>query len=354
MTEQLEQKETKQGARAFHFGEPEVVTNRSQLYDFGEVSFNGKWYEPRFEQKTFADLLIQTAYHESAIDAKVNILLTTIKLKKENSKISYKTLTKLVKDYLTLGHCYPYFRKRRNGQLIEVEHLPGLVMRRGKKQDEFYYLKHAQQVLVDDDTINYVHYPKNVLHLKRYDLTQGIYGIPSYLGALDAAYLNSEATLLRRRFYNNGAHMGFVFLLTAADIDDDSVDDLEEQMLASKGVGNFKNLFLHMPGENADAVKIMPVGDIATKDDYWNIKISSRNDVLAQHRVPLVLLSIMPETTGGLGKPQDAAIVFAKNEAEPLQKIFEEINSFAGETVIEFNEYKLPTTETIAPASATK
>lgn len=339
----VESPDVKQQARAFHFGEPEVVNRQSQLYDFGEVAFNGKWYEPRYEQSTFCNLLHQTAYHESAIDAKVNIMLTTLKLPKPQfRKVSRETLTKLIKDYLVLGHCYPYFRKARNGRLLAVEHLPGLVMRRGKQEDDFYRLNHSEQIFVDDDTDIYTHYPKNVLHLKRYDLKQGVYGVPGYLGALDAAWLNKEATLLRRRFYNNGAHMGFVFLLTAADIDDASVDDLEQQMLQSKGVGNFKNLFLHMPGENPDSVKIMPVGDIATKDDYWNIKISSRNDVLAQHRVPLVLLSIMPETTGGLGKPQDAAVVFAKNEVEPLHYVFEKINEFAQETVIGFDAYTLP------------
>lgn len=335
---------THQNGRAFHFGESEIIDRQSQLYDRGEVAFNGKWYEPRYDQSTFSQLLHQTAYHESAIDAKVNILLTTIKLPPvEQRKISYKTLTKLIKDYLVLGHCYPHFTKNNWGQLFSVEHLPGMIMRRGKEEDDFYRLNHEQQFYMpDDDTQIYTRYPENVLHLKRYDLRQGVYGVPGYLGALDAAWLNKEATLLRRRFYNNGAHMGFVFLLTASDIDDDSVDGLEEQMLASKGVGNFKNLFMHLPGSKPDDVKIMPVGDIATKDDYWNIKISSRNDVLAQHRVPLVLLSIMPETNGGLGKPQDAAVVFATNEVAPLHLVFDEINEFAGETVIDFQDYKLP------------
>lgn len=352
--QEIEKEVFGQNGRAFHFGEREVIGSQRDLYDHGEVGFNGKWYEPRYEQSTLCKLLHQTAYHESAIDAKANILLTTIKLPKPSQrKISRDTLLKLIKDYLVLGHCYPYFRRTHGGKLVGVDHEPGLIMRRGKDEDDFYRLNHEQQFYAeDDDTQLYTHYPEGVLHLKRYDLRQGVYGVPGYLGALDAAWLNTEATLLRRRFYNNGAHMGFVFLLTDATMDDDSVDELEEQMLQSKGVGNFKNLFMHLPGGDPESVKIMPVGDIATKDDYFNIKVSTRNDVLAQHRVPLVLLSIMPETTGGLGKPQDAAIVFAKNEIEPLHYVFEKINEFARETVIDFEDYSLPDLSASAAPSA--
>lgn len=328
-------------ARAFSFGQAEVIDRRNQLFDYDEVCWNGLYWEPRFDLRTLGNLLHKTPYHESAIDAKTNILLTTIKLPKK-SKIRPEALKRLMKDYQVFGHCYPLFKRNRWGELLAVEHLPALAMRRGGAPDQFLCLHNEQSLYSIENTLDYTRYEGNVLHLKNYDLRQEIYGVPSYLGALDAAWLNREATLLRRRFYNNGAHLGGVFILTAADIADDDVDDLEEQILAAKGVGNFKNLFMHLPGEEKEAFRFVPVGDIAAKDDFWNIKVASRNDVLAQHRVPLVLMSIMPETTSGLGKPQDAAVVFAKNEVEPLHLLFEEINRFAGETVMEFVDYALP------------
>lgn len=333
---------TKQKPRTFSFGQTEVIDQRNQLFDYNEVCWNGLYWEPRFDQRMLGNLLHRTPYHESAIDAKTHILLTTIKLPKKGCKINPETLKRLIKDFLVFGHCYPLFDFNRRNQLLAVKHLPALAMRRGRTAEQFVYLHHEQAMYSMDDTLLYTEYEEQVLHLKNYDLRQEIYGVPSYLGALDAAWLNREATLLRRRFYNNGAHLGGVFILTAADIADEDVDELENQILAAKGVGNFKNLFMHLPGEEKEAFRFVPVGDIAAKDDFWNIKVASRNDVLAQHRVPLVLMSIMPETTSGLGKPQDAAVVFAKNEVEPLHLLFEEINRFAGETVMEFVDYKLP------------
>jgi PBSX family phage portal protein len=337
--------DSKARPRAFSFGEFEVVDHRNQLFDWNETTWNGRWWEPRFNHHTLADLLHKTPYHESAMDAKTNILLTTVVLPKKGRKVAPMTLWKLAKDYLTYGHCYPLFRRDRWGRLLQLEHLPAIAMRRGKKETDFVFLNQELAVF-DVDSADIVEYRENVLHLKRYDLKQEIYGAPGYLGALDAAWLNREATLLRRRYNNNGAHMGGMFVLTAANIEDADVDAFEQQILAAKGVGNFKNLFLHLPGEDKDSVRFIPVGEIANKDDFWNVKISSRNDVLAQHRVPLVLMSIMPESTGGLGKPQDAAVVFARNEIEPFQLVMDEINVAAGETVFDFSDYVLPITST--------
>lgn len=328
-------------ARAFTFGESEVVGKRNQIFDNEECYWNGHYWETRIEQGMLADLVEQTPYHGSAIDAKCNILLGTLKTSK---LLNYQTVEKIIKDYELFGNAYIYFERNRRDEIIAIHHLPALRTRRGKKPTEFYYLKDQAMSSYLGDTISpkhLLHFKKDVLHLKRYDPKQSIYGVPSYLGIIDSAWLSKESILLRRRFYSNGAHMGFVFVLTSADTPDDDIDAIEESMMQSKGVGNFKNMFLHLPGEKPDSVKIMPVGDIATKDDYWNIRLSSRADVLSQHRVPLQLMSIMPESTGSLGKPQDAALVFATNEVKPMHLTLEQINLFAQTTVIEFQDYAL-------------
>jgi capsid portal protein len=36
----------------------------------------------------------------------------------------------------------------------------------------------------------------------------------------------------------------------------------------SKGPGNFRNLLLYTPGGKADSVKLIPVAEIAAKDDF--------------------------------------------------------------------------------------
>jgi capsid portal protein len=48
------------------------------------------------------------------------------------------------------------------------------------------------------------------------DINQEVYGLPEYLGALHAAWLNESATLFRRRYYENGSHAGFILYMTDA------------------------------------------------------------------------------------------------------------------------------------------
>ncbi len=84
---------------------------------------------------------------------------------------------------------------------------------------------------------------------------------------------------------------------------------------------------------------MIPVSEVAAKDDIFNIKNVNRDDMLAAHRVPPVLMGIMPSNTGGFGDVEKATKVFARNELVPLQSRFEEINDWLGEEVVKFETY---------------
>lgn len=76
------------------------------------------------------------------------------------------------------------------------------------------------------------------------------------------------------------------------------VDKLREAMRNCKGPGNFRNLFVYAPNGKKDGIQILPVSDVATNDELFNIKGVTRDDVLAAHRVPPQLLGIPPNNTG--------------------------------------------------------
>ncbi|MGG6966519.1 UNVERIFIED_CONTAM: phage portal protein, partial [Pseudomonas aeruginosa] len=84
-----------------------------------------------------------------------------------------------------------------------------------------------------------------VLHLKEYDVEQNIYGIPDYLGGLQSLLLNEAATLFRRRYYSNGAHAGYVFYTNDENLSEEDEENLKQQIAASKGVGNFRSMFVN-------------------------------------------------------------------------------------------------------------
>ncbi len=56
----------------------------------------------------------------------------------------------------------------------------------------------------------------SVFHLIEPDINQELYGLPEYLSALNSAWLNEAATLFRRKYYQNGAHAGYIMYMTDA------------------------------------------------------------------------------------------------------------------------------------------
>jgi PBSX family phage portal protein len=166
-----------------------------------------------------------------------------------------------------------------------------------------------------------------VLHIKNYDVSQTIYGIPSYLGAIQSMLLNEDATLFRRRYYLNGAHVGYIFCSSAASLGDPEKDAIRDAVKSTKKLGNFRNMFLHIPNGREKDVQIIPVGDFSTRDELEKIKNISRDDIIAAHRIPPPLASIVPaEARGGYGDVTKAAEVYEKNEIAPLRKYLLQIN----------------------------
>ncbi|KDY23377.1 phage portal family protein [Escherichia coli 2-316-03_S4_C2] len=118
---------------------------------------------------------------------------------------------------------------------------------------------------------------------------------------------------------------------------------IRENMVKSKGRNNFKNLFLYAPQGKADGIKIIPLSEVATKDDFFNIKKASAADLLDAHRIPFQLMGGKPENVGSLGDIEKVAKVFVRNELIPLQDRIREINGWLGQEVIRFKNYSLDT-----------
>lgn len=127
--------------------------------------------------------------------------------------------------------------------------------------------------------------------------------------------------------------------LTDSVTDTSYVDDIRRAMKESKGPGNFRNLFVYALGGKMGGMQIIPVSEVAARDDFFNIKNVSRDDVLAAHRVPPQLMGLVPSNSGGFGTPISAAQVFARNELEPLQAKFLETNDWLGHVVVRFKPY---------------
>lgn len=99
--------------------------------------------------------------------------------------------------------------------------------------------------------------PGSVFHQLETDINQEFYGIPEYLSALNAKFslAYGSATLLRRKYYPNHAHVGYIMSVTDAVQTSTDVVLLRFVMRGSKGLGYFKNLFFCAPNGNPDGIK---------------------------------------------------------------------------------------------------
>ena len=91
-------------------------------------------------------------------------------------------------------------------------------------------------------------------------------------------------------------------------------------------MGNFRNMFLHIPNGREKDVQIVPVGDFSTKDELERIKSISRDDIIAAHRIPPAMASIIPQNMTGFGDITKIDAVYFRNEVMPIREVLLEIN----------------------------
>ena len=309
---------------AFTFGDPEPVLDRQMLFSMIECWSNGRWYEPPVPLHGLARAFGISPHHSSAIMLKRNMLAKSFV---PTPLLSRRAFAAAVQDYLVFGNAY--FEARRNllGQLLRVDHVLAKYTRRGVAPGQYWF--------VPAITLETEFAPGSVCQLMAPSVDQEIYGLPEYLSALQSALLNEAATLFRRRYYLNGSHAGFIMYATGQFAEGD-VDKMKVALKASKGPGNFRNMFVHAPDGKENGIKLIPIAEVGAKDEFLGIKNTTRDDVLAAHRVPPQLLGIVPVNAGGFGDVTRATDAFFELEIEPLQAVFLEVNDRLGTQAVTF------------------
>lgn len=130
-----------------------------------------------------------------------------------------------------------------------------------------------------------------------------------------------------------------IFHLMEPDLNQEDVNNIRQAMKNAKGPGNFRNLFMYSPNGEKDGIQIIPLSEVAAKDEFLNIKNVSRDDMMVAHLVPPQMMGIMPGNVGGFGDVEKASRGFVRNELMPLQRRFGELNEWLGEEVIRFGLY---------------
>jgi len=207
-----------------------------------------------------------------------------------------------------------------------------MYMRVGLAPSDFWF--------VTDDSQPYQFANGGVRQLMDADVAQEIYDVPE--DWLHVAMLNRSATLSGRRHYDNGSNAGFILYLSNSAQSQSDIDAMREALKKSKGPGNFRNLFMYSPNGKKDGIQLIPISEVAAKDDFAAIKNTSRDDILAAHRVLPQLLGVVPVNAGGFGDIATASNVFIANEIAPLQAIMLGLNDLFGAEVVKFKPAAVP------------
>lgn len=296
------------GGQSVFFGPPEMVlTSGTDYQDIWYDNTFDFWRQP-IDRLALANLVNSNGQHGGVIFARRNMLAADYL----GGGLSHEELKATAFDFTTFGDAGLLKVRNWLGGVIDLLPLPSLYLR-VRKDDSFAVLQQGEPLV----------YPaEDVIFIKQYDPQQQVYGLPDYIGGINSALLNSEATLFRRRYYHNGAHMGGILYTTDANLSDEVEDEIKKKVEESKGIGNFRNLYINIPKGDPEGVKFIPVGDISAKDEFANVKNISAQDILNAHRFPAGLAGIIPENAAGLGDPIKARDTYRKDEVIPLQQMF--------------------------------
>ena len=320
------------GAQAFTFGDPVPVLDGREILDYLEAANMGRWYEPPVSFDALARSFRAAVHHSSPLYFKRNVLASTFR---PHPALSRAAFSRFALDYLIFGNAYLERLRARSGRLLRLDPVPAKFARRSSERlDKYFFVRGYMQ--------EHEFQPGAVFHLFEPDPNQEVYGLPEYLSALQSAWLNESSTLFRRKYYLNGSHAGFILYISDAAQDVDDVHAIRDALKASKGPGNFRNLFMYAPNGKKDGLQLIPISEVAAKDDFGAIKNISRDDQLAMLRIPPQLMGVVPQNAGGFGSIREAAQVWAVNELEPEQARLLQINDWLGEEVVRFRPYEMP------------
>lgn len=335
---------TTQRMSSVTFEKPEVVLADLSYYYNKNSAFESDCFNVPVDRLALSQLPNINAQHGGIVQARRNMLLSTYL----NGGLSHIQAMSLFLDLIIFGDCYLLKMRNIFGQVIELLPLMSLYVRAKKNHDETYI---TSFVLPTKNDV--IEYPTNdIIQVRMPDPQQQAYGLPDYLGGVNSAMLNSESTMFRRRYYNNGAHMGYIFYTNDPNMTDEMEEEIRSRIENSKGVGNFKNMFVSIPDGGEKAIQLIPVGDLnSAKDEFANIKNISAQDLLNAHRFPAGLGGVIPANGSNTGDVTKLRKNYMATETKVLQDLIKHtvnndedlINSpFSNKLLLNFETIKPP------------
>ena len=300
----------------YTFGEPEPVEAGGYLDYLGTfLCDTQEYYVPPISFAGLGKMRHANAQHGSCIAFRRNMTARCYR----TGGLAVDELRSSLTDLLTFGNAFIEVRRNGFGNIVALSHIPAINMRVRSKNKGF------RQLLPDGKYTDFT--PEEVLHIMEYDTNQQIYGMPDWLGGLQSILLNQDATLFRRKYFKNGCHLGYILYTNDPKMTPETRDEIKKKLKEGTGAGNFKTMFVAIPNGGEKAIQLISVGDISQQDEFTKIKELSASDVREAHRVPPVLMGIVPQGTSSLGDPEKMERVYTTTEVAALAQPYLALNA---------------------------
>lgn len=290
------------------FGNPERAILNPLEYEPVYFDSSSLYYTPPVNRLALAELPDINGQHGGILRARTNMITADLI---SNAGMLQNDIQATVLNLLTFGDVALLKLRNAFGKVIGLVPLPSLYTRRGK-DGKFYVLQKGGHLEYEQ---------KDIVFVKLYDTRQQVYGKPDYLGGISSAMLNNEATTFRRRYYRNGAHLGYILYTTDPNMTDEMEDEMRKQIAEGKGAGNFKSMLINIPNGKEKGVQLIPVSDMGAKDEFVSIKNISMQDILNAHRFPPGLAGMMPNNNSSFPDITKTRDAYQRDEVIPVQKL---------------------------------
>lgn len=161
---------------------------------------NGRYYETPVDFYGLAKAPRQSAWHESALYFKRNVLTGCFIPHKLLNRHTFSTFAL---DWFTslaipISNCRVIAWAARFPSNTLLRSTPG----EGADLDQYWFIRRWKE--------EHTFKSGSVCHVLNPDINQEVYGMPEYMAALLAASLAHSADMFRKLYYDNGSHAGTV------------------------------------------------------------------------------------------------------------------------------------------------
>jgi PBSX family phage portal protein len=243
-----------------------------------------------------------------------------------------ETLRKVWTDYETTGNGYLEIGRDLNGQIAYLGHIPSTTMRIRKQRDGFVQIIANRAVFFRNfgdrtttDPVGSDSSPNEVIHLKKYSPTNGYYGVPDIIAAMDAVLGNEYASRFNLDYFENKAVPRYVIVTKGGTLSEKSEQRLVEFFQTGLKGKNHRTLYVPLPADEPDrkvSFEMNPVEAGTQDSSFTNYDKTNLNVILMANGVPAGKAFANTGNTS-LANSRDQDKTFKEQVCRPDQKIVE-------------------------------